>query len=91
MTTIFEILAAKARGDTRECEWVPTKDPEPTDAPPGSARKIAVLAARVEAGEHLWHKDDARIISRLARHVEFERPSAARSGRVGHTFLRKEF
>jgi hypothetical protein len=31
----------------------------PTAAPPGSAAKVEVLAARAAAGEHLWHPDDA--------------------------------
>ncbi len=31
----------------------------PTQAPPGSPEKIAVLAARYAAGVALWHPDDA--------------------------------
>jgi hypothetical protein len=31
----------------------------PCDAPPGSRAKIDVLAARVDAGEELWHPRDA--------------------------------
>jgi len=31
----------------------------PCDGPPGSLAKIAVLAARVDAGEELWHPRDA--------------------------------
>jgi len=33
---------------------------EPTSAKPGSAEKLEVLAARVAAGEHLWHELDDR-------------------------------
>ena len=37
------------------------KQPEvPTDAVPGTPEKIAVLQARVEAGEYLFHPDDRR-------------------------------
>ena len=36
------------------------KVPEPTTAGPGTAEKLAVLIARAEAGECLWHHDDAR-------------------------------
>jgi hypothetical protein len=31
---------------------------EPTDAPPGSFEKFAVLKERAEAGLSLWHPDD---------------------------------
>lgn len=34
---------------------------EPTDALPGTAAKIAVMAARLAAGQTLFHGDDARI------------------------------
>ena len=34
---------------------------QPTTARPGTAEKIAVLAARLEAGEELWHADDATL------------------------------
>jgi len=30
----------------------------PTTAKPGSSEKIAVLRARIERGEHLWHPSD---------------------------------
>lgn len=33
--------------------------PTPTQARPGTPEKVAVLEARAEAGEHLWHPDDA--------------------------------
>lgn len=38
------------------------KVPVPTTAGPGTAQKLAVLIARAEAGEYLWHPDDAREI-----------------------------
>ena len=33
--------------------------PTPTDAPPGTREKVAVLAGRAERGEHLFHPADA--------------------------------
>jgi hypothetical protein len=33
--------------------------PEPTAAPPGTPEKVAVLAARAERGETMFHPDDA--------------------------------
>lgn len=33
--------------------------PEPTAAKPGTPEKIAVMGARAEAGQQLWHPDDA--------------------------------
>jgi hypothetical protein len=33
--------------------------PEPTDAPPGSPEKVAVLAQRARLGQALWHPRDA--------------------------------
>jgi len=47
-------------------EFVPQGLPEPTQAPPGSAEKIAVLRARLAAGLELWHPDDLVIDSPLA-------------------------
>lgn len=38
--------------------WVPLKVPEPTDCPPGSAGKLAILRLRIANGEQLWHVDD---------------------------------
>jgi hypothetical protein len=38
----------------------PGKVPTPTDAPPGSAEKGAVMAARAESGERLFHPRDNR-------------------------------
>ena len=43
-------------GDAESFE--PQELPEPTDALPGDAGKIATLAERVERGEKLWHPDD---------------------------------
>lgn len=41
-------------------EWEPkiTDDFHPTDAPSGSAEKVAVLRRRVLLGQPLWHSDD---------------------------------
>jgi hypothetical protein len=40
--------------------------PAPTDAPPGSARKVRVLAFRFLMGQELFHPDDARDHERAA-------------------------
>jgi hypothetical protein len=42
-----------------------TSNPEPTNALPGTVEKLDVLCARYEAGELLWHPDDASIDSWL--------------------------
>lgn len=34
------------------------EDFNPTDAPAGSAEKLAILAKRVEQGQPLWHPED---------------------------------
>jgi hypothetical protein len=35
--------------------------PNPTNALPGTAEKVAVLAARFRSGQRLWHPRDARL------------------------------
>jgi hypothetical protein len=45
-------------GHDEDFDPVATDDFLPTDAPAGSAEKIAVLRKRVELGEPLWHGDD---------------------------------
>jgi hypothetical protein len=40
--------------------------PAPTDAPPGSRRKVRVMAYRFARGEELFHPLDARASERLA-------------------------
>lgn len=39
--------------------WYPARQPQPTTAWPGTPEKVEVLAARLLAGEDLWHPDDA--------------------------------
>jgi len=46
---------------------IPTADFHPTDAPVGSAEKIAVLARRAELGQPLWHPADRNDLSGLGR------------------------
>ena len=46
-----------ASGDAAAVRKVPSS---PTDSLPGSEAKIRVLAARLEAGEDLWHPEDGR-------------------------------
>jgi hypothetical protein len=40
-------------------DFLPSLASEPTDAQPGSAKKVEVLARRAMAGESLWHPMDA--------------------------------
>lgn len=42
-------------------DFAPTKQPEPTDARPGSEAKLKVLQRRLLAGEELHHLDDMAI------------------------------
>jgi hypothetical protein len=37
----------------------PAALPEPTDAPPGSPEKVAILEERARLGQALWHPHDA--------------------------------
>lgn len=39
--------------------WKTLPLPEPTAARPNSPEKLAVLCARAEAGQELWHPNDA--------------------------------
>jgi len=54
--TLFEAIALFCDAD--RAVFVPRGLPEPTDAQPGSAEKIRVLAARLDAGLELHHPDD---------------------------------
>ncbi len=38
----------------------PTEEFQPTDAPPGSHEKVAVIVSRVESGFPLWHPLDRK-------------------------------
>lgn len=42
-----------------DASFVPSRAGEPTQAPPGSYAKRAVIARRVERGEQLFHPNDA--------------------------------
>ena len=42
------------------CDFIPKCMPEPTDAIPGSAEKIAILEQRVQRGEVLHHPKDRK-------------------------------
>jgi hypothetical protein len=42
-------------------DFVPPHQPAPTQAEPGSREKIAVMAARVLAGEEIHHERDERL------------------------------
>jgi hypothetical protein len=58
----------------------PAPLPAPTDAPPGSRRKVRVLAFRFMMGQELFHPLDARASERLAFRV------AKHSGPHGEKF-----
>jgi hypothetical protein len=63
-TPEFRAKASEARAKTtslsnRLDNPTPTKQPTPTRALPGTAAKVDILAARVEAGEMLFHRHDA--------------------------------
>jgi hypothetical protein len=48
-----------------DMDFEPLIVPEPTDARPGSEAKVRVLQARLEAGEDLYHEEDACIVATL--------------------------
>lgn len=48
-----------------EMDYEPLLIPAPTEARPGSEEKVRVLQARLEAGEDLYHPDDACIVASL--------------------------
>ena len=54
--TIFDaIKSGKGKG---EIHFDPVDATEPTSTMPGSAERIAELAARLGRGENLWHDED---------------------------------
>ena len=57
-------MAAPARPPAVSQYRDPPPPGTPTQAPPGSAEKVAVLAARLEAGAGLWHPLDADAMHR---------------------------
>jgi hypothetical protein len=60
-------LLAGAAAVPRDPDFLgPAPLPVPTSAPPGSARKVRVLANRFRLRQELWHPDDAREDGRLA-------------------------
>jgi len=52
--TIFQHIKKHGTGD----EFSPEVQPNPTNAPPGSNRKIEILIKRLESGEDLWNPAD---------------------------------
>jgi hypothetical protein len=45
-------------------DYIPRPVDRPTDAPPGSRRKIKVLRERLLCGVELWHQRDNRRVTR---------------------------
>jgi hypothetical protein len=59
-------LLAGAAAVPRDPDFLgPAPLPAPTDAPPGSRRKVRVLTERFRLRQELWHPDDARADPRL--------------------------
>lgn len=48
----------EARQDVPAVQFDPRPATQPTDAPLGSPARVAVMRARVERGESLYHPDD---------------------------------
>jgi hypothetical protein len=53
--TVFDVV--ERTGDTLQ-HWEPGLAAIPTQAEPGSPEKIAILRARLECGQALWHEQD---------------------------------
>lgn len=53
--TVFDVV--ERTGDTLQ-HWEPSLPAIPTQAEPGSPEKIAILRARLERGQALWHEKD---------------------------------
>lgn len=58
-------------------------DFHPTDALPGTAEKVAVLAARVLLGQPLWHKDDRNNFRGVGLTLSQDRKPFNAAGRPG--------
>lgn len=76
-----ERLAERERA--LRADLVPAPASAPTGAPPGTDEKIAVMAARREAGEHIHHPGDATLVSVASLDAWLDAVVAAeRAGRV---------
>jgi len=51
-------------------DFDPTPGEEPTGAVPGSSEKVKAMAARVRAGQELWHAGDRRDYEGLSGSAE---------------------
>jgi hypothetical protein len=60
---IFTELVEKQHDE----DFCPVVASAPTAAPPGSFAKLEVMAARVEAGQSLWHDEDVNAF--FSRHT----------------------
>ena len=63
----YRVERPKRIYDDIDPDPIPTADFHPTDAPVGSAEKLAVLARRAELGQPLWHRADRNDLSGLGR------------------------
>jgi hypothetical protein len=69
----YRIERPKKIFDDVEHDPIPTADFHPTDAPVGSAEKVAVMAERAAKGQPLWHPDDRVDFSGLTRIMSVSR------------------
>ena len=51
-------------------DFEPIRQPEPTDAAPGSLEKLEVLSWRLMRGEELYHEDDATVMATIEQSNE---------------------
>ena len=63
----YRVERPKKIFDDVEHDPIPDASFRPTDAPVGSAEKVAVLAKRAADGQPLWHPDDRVDFSGLTR------------------------
>ncbi len=68
-------------GYLSEMGWEPEVEADPTDAQPGSDEKLALLAARVENGQPLWHDGDATALPSVGELTGRESPPMGMAAR----------
>jgi hypothetical protein len=69
----YKVERPQKKFDDNEKEPVGDANFLPTDAPVGSAEKVAVMAERVAKGQPLWHPDDRVDFSGLTRIMSISR------------------
>jgi hypothetical protein len=69
----YRVERPKKIFDDVEHDPIPDASFLPTDAPVGSAEKVAVMAQRAAKGQPLWHPDDRVDFSGLTRIISISR------------------